>query len=76
MKRTAIIRITLEARILRFMRTSRGMSMRKAGDLCGISDSAINHYEQGRMELSPQRIKQLVTTYSYSMKESHCPPAP
>ena len=43
--------------------------MRKAGGLCDLSVSAINHYEQGRMNIAPERTEQLVKAYHYSMAE-------
>jgi len=69
MKRTAFKKVSTEARILRFMRLSRAISMRDAGSRCGISDSAINHYEQGRMDLFPARVAQLVHAYGYTMTD-------
>jgi hypothetical protein len=40
--------------------------MRAAGKLCSLSDSAINHYEHGRMDLDPKRIEQLLVAYGYT----------
>ena len=61
--------ITPTSKILRFMRMSRRLSMRAAGHRNGISDSAIAHYEQGRMEVSSDRVRQLVESYGYTMPE-------
>ncbi|MGK5089872.1 helix-turn-helix transcriptional regulator [Bdellovibrionota bacterium FG-2] len=61
--------ITPTSKILRFMRMSRGISMREAGARNGISDSAINHYEQGRMNISSKRLQQLIGCYGYTMQE-------
>jgi len=68
MKRSSIKRITRAAKILRYMRGSKGISMRRAGELCTLSNSAINHYEQGRMDISPKRVEQLVNAYGYTME--------
>jgi transcriptional regulator with XRE-family HTH domain len=68
-KRSQQKRITTASKILRFMRMSRQISMRAAGARNGISDSSINHYEQGRMDISPARLRQLVASYGYTMQE-------
>lgn len=39
-----------EARVLKEMRLAKGYSMRKAGELIGLSDSYIAHIETGRMD--------------------------
>lgn len=64
-KRSQIKRQTLEGKVLRYMRTSKGISMRAAGALVNLSDSAISHYEHGRMDLSPDRILTLVKAYGF-----------
>ena len=43
--------------------------MRAAGAQVGISDLSINHYEQGRMDISPERLRQLVESYAYTMQD-------
>jgi transcriptional regulator with XRE-family HTH domain len=43
--------------------------MRQAGRINGISVSAINHYEHGRMDISATRIAQLVESYGYTMQD-------
>ena len=43
--------------------------MREAGSRNGCSDSSISHYEQGRMEYSPERVRALVESYCYTMDE-------
>ncbi len=69
MKRSYIKRITRQSKIVRYMRAAKRISMRKAGELTNLSDSAINQYEHGRMDLSPERIEQLVVAYGYSMAD-------
>lgn len=68
-KRSQEKRITRQSKILRFMRMSKRVSMREAGRRNGCSDSAISHYEQGRMEVSEERIRQLVQCYGYPFLE-------
>ena len=46
--RTSRVVLTNEAKILRELRVQSGLSMRKAGELIGCSDSYISHIENGR----------------------------
>lgn len=69
MKRSQQRRITRTSKILRFMRVSKRISMREAGRRCNLSDSAINHYEHGRMDVPEQRLRHLVEAYGYSMDD-------
>lgn len=69
MKRSQQKRITKQAKILQYMRRSKRISMREAGRRVNLSDSAISHYEQGRMDLSTERIRVLVESYGYSASE-------
>lgn len=41
--------ITNEARVLRALRTEHRLSMKRVGELIGVSDSTIAHIETGRM---------------------------
>ena len=68
-KRSQIKRITRETIVLRWMRRSRGVSMRKAGLTIGVTSSAISHYEQGRMDLPRARIPELLASYRYTATE-------
>jgi transcriptional regulator with XRE-family HTH domain len=56
--------MTSEARVLRQMRIDRGLSMRKAGELIGLSDSYIAHIETGRLD-PPQgeRLDRVLSAY-------------
>lgn len=47
-KRTERIQFSPEGRVLRHLRTRHGLSMRKAGELVGVSDSYISLVENGR----------------------------
>ena len=69
MKRSQKKIVTRTSKILRFMRVSRHVSMREAARSCGISVSAINHYEQGRMDVSESRTWQLCGAFGYSQSE-------
>jgi transcriptional regulator with XRE-family HTH domain len=57
-KRSAEQRPSIEGKVLRKLRQEQGLSMRKAGELIGISDSTIAHIENGRM--NPPRGKKLL----------------
>ena len=47
--RSQKIIVTNEARVLRALRLEHGLSMKKAGELAGVSDSLIAHTETGRL---------------------------
>jgi len=49
-RRSDRIILTPEAAVLKELRLSAGLSMRKAGDLLGKSDTYISHIENGRMD--------------------------
>ncbi len=67
-KRSQQKRVNLPARILRYMRQAKGMSLKEAGALCGISGSAIAHMEQGRMDVPVDRIPLFVSSYGFKME--------
>jgi transcriptional regulator with XRE-family HTH domain len=67
--RSYVKRITRELVVLRWMRRSRRISMRRAGLEIGVSSSTISHIEQGRMGLPINRIPQLLGLYGYTPSE-------
>jgi transcriptional regulator with XRE-family HTH domain len=67
--RSTIKRITRELVVLRWMRRSRRISMRRAGAAIGVSSSTISHIEQGRMGLPVARVPELLSLYGYSSAE-------
>jgi transcriptional regulator with XRE-family HTH domain len=69
MNRSQQKRITHQAKIVRHMRKTRGLSMNEAGRLVKVTGSAIAHMEQGRMDISRERLKSLVLAYGYSMQD-------
>ena len=69
MQRSQQRRITKEAMVLRYMRQSRNLSLNQAGQLVGISGSAISHIEQGRMDVSRARIQTLLQAYRFTKEE-------
>lgn len=69
MKRSQEKRFTKQAKVLRFMRMSRKVSMREAGRRLNLSCSWVSHIEQGRMDLSEKAAKRLVEAYGFTWKE-------
>lgn len=62
-------RISVDAKILRYMRLSKKKSLNQVGRLVGISGSAVAHMEQGRMDISSARMETLVSALGYSKSE-------
>lgn len=61
--------MTKEAHILKYMRESRQLSMRKAASVTGRSEAQINHAENGRRDLTPDFILEMVQGYGYSYQD-------
>jgi transcriptional regulator with XRE-family HTH domain len=68
MKRSQQKKITIQARTIRYMRVVRGISQREASRLCGLSESAIGHYEQGRMDISGERLVKFLSVIAFTPK--------
>ena len=58
--------MTREALIIKYLRESKKLSMRRAAKIIGVSDSQISHAENGRMDLKPDFIMKVVTNYGYT----------
>jgi len=69
MKRSQQKKITIQARTIRYMRVIRGISQREAARRCGLSESAIGHYEQGRMDISGERLGKFLNCYGFLMED-------
>lgn len=54
-----------EGRVLKYLRESRKLSMKKAGALIGRSDSFVCHCENGRADLTPTIISKFLNVYGY-----------
>ena len=61
--------VTRDATVLKIMRESRKLSMRRAAVLVGVSDTFINHMENGRLDLNPEIIHKVILAYGYSYEE-------
>ena len=60
---------TKEGRLLKYLRESRNLSVRKAGKLLGVSESSVCHAENGRKDLTPKLIEQFLIAYGYERSE-------
>jgi transcriptional regulator with XRE-family HTH domain len=61
--------ITRECEVLRSMRRIKKLSQDQASSLCGYPRSTIGHIENGRIELTIERIKHIVESYGYQFHE-------
>ncbi len=68
-RRSDIKKITKEALVLKYMRESRKLSMRKAAVRLGMSEPQVNHAENGRKDLSPEFIMRFCIGYNYTYKD-------
>ena len=64
-RRSDIKVMTKEAKVLKFLRESRRLSMRKAGAILGTSEAFINHSEHGRIDLTPTIILRFLNAYGF-----------
>jgi transcriptional regulator with XRE-family HTH domain len=69
MHRTAKKVFTKQARVLRYMRISSGLTQRKTAELLSCSHAMVNHYEQGRLDIPKERVQQLVHLYGYTLTQ-------
>ena len=69
--RSSRVVITNEAKILRELRLQSGLSMRKAGELLGCSDSYISHIENGRSDVpTGARLDKFLSVYGSIKQKS------
>jgi len=61
--------VTKESKVLQVLRKLKGLTQYQASAYCGYSKSAIGHIEHGRIELAASRIKHIVESYGYTMKD-------
>lgn len=50
--------------LLRFIRTSKGMTQQELADLMGVTQSLIYAYENGRKPIAKHRVQQLRNIFS------------
>ncbi len=61
--------MTKEASLLKFMRESRNLSMRRVAPILGLSEATVNHSENGRRDLDEALIKRFLKVYGYTWEE-------
>jgi DNA-binding XRE family transcriptional regulator len=61
--------ITKEAKVLHVLRRLKKLTQYDASLLCDYSRTAIGHIENGRVELPNKRIKFIVESYGFTMKD-------
>lgn len=61
--------MTKEASLLKFMRESRHLSMRRVAPILGLSEATVNHSENGRRDLDEVLIKRFLKVYGYSWEQ-------
>ncbi|MAZ48399.1 MAG: hypothetical protein CME65_07540 [Halobacteriovoraceae bacterium] len=61
--------MTKEASLLKFMRESRHLSMRRVAPILGLSEATVNHSENGRRDLDPVLIKRFLKVYGYTWEQ-------
>ncbi|MBT3979731.1 MAG: transcriptional regulator [Bacteriovoracaceae bacterium] len=60
---------TKEAKVLQVLRRIKKLTQDKASSYCGYSRATIGHIENGRIELSLVRIRHIVGSYGFTMKD-------
>ncbi len=68
-RRSAHRIMSTEAKVLKFFRGQRKLSMRQAASLSGLSCTRINHLENGRADLTPKLILTLLRVYNFSYEQ-------
>jgi transcriptional regulator with XRE-family HTH domain len=61
--------ITKEVRILTLLRKRKKLTQDKASALCGYSRPSIGHIENGRIEITSERIRHIASSYGFSLEE-------
>ena len=61
--------MTKEASLLKYMRESRHLSMRRVAPILGVSEATVNHSENGRRDIDEKLIKRFLKVYGYSLEE-------
>lgn len=61
--------ITKEVKVLRLLRQQTKLSQRRASTACGYHEAAIGGIENGRVELSRERISHIVESYGFTIED-------
>ena len=60
---------TPEGNLLKYLRESRNLSMRKAAALIGTSSATVNHTENGRRDIATGVILKFIEAYGYTFEQ-------
>ena len=63
--------ITKEVRVLKVLRQRVNLTQDQASSVCGYSRPSIGHIENGRIELTLDRIQHIISNYGFDMSEFH-----
>ena len=70
-KRCSRVVMTTEAKVLKDLRIQSGLTMRKAGELLGLSDTYISHIETGRMDVPTDgKLENILSIYGGMKRKS------
>ena len=61
--------ITKEVKTLTVLRQLKGLNKYQASRECGYPKCTIGHIENGRIEMSPKRIRHIVESYGFTMSD-------
>lgn len=61
--------MTKEAGVLKYLRESKKLSLRKAALRIGLSEAKLNHCENGRCDLNPTLILKILNGYEYKYED-------
>lgn len=61
--------MTKEVAVLKYLRESRKLSLRRAANIIGLSEAKLNHSENGRCDLKPDLILKIISGYGYGYEE-------
>lgn len=61
--------MTKEAGVLKFLRESKKLSLRKAALIVGLSEAKLNHCENGRCDLNPTLILKILNGYEFKYED-------
>ncbi|HMN69489.1 MAG TPA: helix-turn-helix transcriptional regulator [Bdellovibrionales bacterium] len=59
--------VSKEARVLKIMRKMAGLTQPEASAKCGLHRSCVDHLENGRVEITREKIEQMVRAYGFKM---------
>lgn len=68
-KKKRSVPITKEAKILRYLRLKAMISLVDASQRNNMTKAAICHMEKGRMRIPKERIRPIVLSYGYTMRD-------